>query len=133
MFRIKFCREIILKLLYQIDVLGLMDTPLEPVFEDNANFLKGLTDDEEEYIRRIIAKVIEKRDDIDQSISKNLIGWKLTRLAPIDRNLLRMGVSEAFFNDQKAVIIDDILRIAKKYSEEESYKIINAILDKIIK
>lgn len=132
MFRIKYCREIILKLMYQIDLLGLMDTPLETIFDNNVNFLRSLNDDEKEYIRKIIANIIEKRDTIDESISNNLIGWKLTRLTPIDRNLLRMGISESYFNDQKAVIIDDILRIAKKYSEEESYKIINAILDKVI-
>ena len=43
-----------------------------------------------------------------------------------------MGMGEAYFNDQKAIIIDDVVRIAKKYGDKESYKIINAILDKVI-
>ncbi len=56
----------------------------------------------------------------------------MNRLALIDRNLLRMGIAEASFNSEKPIIIDDLLRIAKKYSDADSYKLINAILDKVI-
>lgn len=66
-------------------------------------------------------------------IADNLIGWKLERLMAVDRNLLRMGIAESYINDQKAIIIDDVVRIAKKYGGEESYKIINAVLDKVLK
>jgi N utilization substance protein B len=75
---------------------------------------------------------MDRKKEIDASISANLIGWKLNRLALIDRNLLRMGIAEASFNSEKPIIIDDVLRIAKKYSDAESYKLINAILDKVI-
>ena len=57
----------------------------------------------------------------------------MKRLITVDRNLLRMGIAESYFNKEKAIIIDDIIRIAKKYSEKDSFKIINAILDKVIK
>ncbi len=43
-----------------------------------------------------------------------------------------MGIAEASFNSEKPIIIDDVLRIAKKYSDADSYKLINAILDKVI-
>jgi transcription termination factor NusB len=43
-----------------------------------------------------------------------------------------MGIAESHFNDQKAVIIDDIIRIAQKYGDQDDYKFINAILDKVI-
>jgi N utilization substance protein B len=77
-------------------------------------------------------KILENKEKIDQLIKQNLIGWKLERLMAVDRNLLRMGIAESYFSPQKAVIIDDIVRIAKKYGGEESYKIINALLDKVI-
>ena len=80
MFRIKYCREIVLKLMYQMDLLGLMDTPLETIFAENKNFLRGLIDDEKAYIRKIITKAVEKKEKIDEQISRNLIGWKLSRL-----------------------------------------------------
>jgi len=132
MFRVKYSRETILKLLYLIDVLGLSGENPAEILKKNTNFFKALTDEEEEFIVRIIKKIEEEKETIDDLIRKNLIGWKLGRLMSIDRCLLRMGIAESKFNDQKAVIIDDIIRIAKKYGGEESYKIINAILDKVI-
>ena len=132
MFRIKYSREVVLKLLYQIDILGLEGEDIENLLPKNRNFFKGLNSVEEGFILGIVNKVVEEREKIDSLISNNLIRWKLTRLMLIDRNLLRMGIAESFMNDQKAVIIDDIVRIAKKYGGEDSYKIINAILDKVI-
>jgi N utilization substance protein B len=132
MFRIKYSREVALKLLYQIDILKLDRENLAGLLKKNSNFFKGLNSTEEEFVLKIISYVTEKKEMIDELISKRLIRWKLKRLMSIDRNLLRMGIAESFFNDQKAVIIDDIVRIAKKYGGEDSYKIINAILDKVI-
>ena len=133
MFRIKFSREIILKILYQIDVNKEFDKNPEDYFETNSLILKGVNEVEMGFIKNIVDYIIKNRSQIDSLISKNLIGWKIERLTPIDRNLLRMGIAESNFNDKKAVIIDDIIRIAKKYSEKDSYKIINAILDKVTK
>lgn len=132
MFRVKYSRETTLKLLFQIDVLGLDGKDVPEILEVNKNFFKNLNETEKEFVIKIIEKIREEKDEIDGIIAKNLIGWKLDRLLSIDRNLLRMGIAESQFNDQKAVIIDDIIRIAKKYGSEESYKIINAILDKVI-
>ncbi len=133
MFRIKFSREIILKILYQIDVNKEFDKNPEKHFEKNSLILKGVNEVEMGFIKKIVDYIIKNTSRIDKLISQNLIGWKIERLTPIDRNLLRMGIAESNFNDKKAVIIDDIIRIAKKYSEKDSYKIINAILDKVIK
>jgi transcription antitermination protein NusB len=132
MFRIKYSREVVLKLLYLIDALHLQDVGAPEVLENNLCFFKGLNSMEKDFIHNVVGKILVEKDSIDKKISDNLIGWKLERLMAVDRSLLRMGISESFFNDQKAVIIDDVIRIAKKYGGEESYKIINAILDKVI-
>jgi N utilization substance protein B len=104
----------------------------ERLLRNNGNFFKGITRLEKKFILNIIKKVLDEKDKIDRLISNNLIGWKLARLMPIDRALLRMGVAESLFNTDKAILIDDVVRIAKKYGGEDSYKIINAILDKVI-
>jgi transcription antitermination protein NusB len=133
MFRIKFSRELILKLLYQIDIQDLDDDyTAKDLLEDNQFFIKGLTKVERDFILKIVQKVLDEKGLIDQLISNNLVGWKLDRLMIVDRTLLRMGVAESFFNSPKAVIIDDIIRIAKKYGGNDSYKIINAVLDKVL-
>ena len=132
MFRVKYSREVILKLLYQIDVMDQFKTPVSEILEGSSNFFKDINEIEREFITDIINRIVENRDNIDERISKDLIGWKLERLTPIDRNLIRMGIAEAEKTGKKIIIIDDIVRIAKKYGGDESYKIINAVLDKVI-
>ena len=133
MFRIKYSREAVLKLLYQVDIMRLDNQfTAEQLLRNNRNFFKGIYQSERDFILKIVQKVLDEKDKIDKLISENLIGWKLDRLMPVDRTLLRMGVAESYFNNQKAIIIDDVIRIAKKYGGEDSYKIINAILDKVI-
>ena len=107
MFRIKYSREAVLKILYQLDVLGLKKMTATELLQNNINFFKGLNKREKEFILDVAGKVIEEKEKFDELISKNLIGWKLERLMPVDRCLLRMGISESYFNDQKAIIIDD--------------------------
>jgi N utilization substance protein B len=115
MFRIKYSREVALKLLYQIDVLGQeKDETASQLLQKNIRFFKGLNEREKKFVIDIVQNVMENKEKIDQLISRNLIGWKLERLVYMDRNLLRMGIAESTFNDQKAIIIDDIVRIAKK-------------------
>lgn len=132
MFRIKFCREIILKLLFAEDVMGSESLESDYMLDTGKPFYKELTKAETKFVKETIDTLQNNKETIDTQISKHLIGWKLKRLTPVDRNLLRMGISESYNNNQKAIIIDDIIRIAKKYGEEDSYKIINAVLDKVL-
>jgi N utilization substance protein B len=132
MFRIKYSREIILKILYQVDILKCEAAQSGLLIEEYFNSFKRVNPDEEKFIRRMVQIVLDDKARIDALITANLIDWKLNRLAPIDRNLMRMGIAEATFNSEKPIIIDDLIRIAKKYSEGDSYKLINAILDKVI-
>jgi transcription antitermination protein NusB len=132
MFRIKYSREIILKILYQIDVLKCDAAQSGPLIEEYFKSFKRVNPDEEKFIRRMVQIVLDEKGRIDALITANLIDWKLNRLAPIDRSLMRMGIAEATFNSEKPIIIDDLIRIAKKYSDADSYKLINAILDKVI-
>lgn len=132
MFRVKYSREVILKLLYQIDILDQFDVPVAEIIEDNNNFFKDINEVEMGFITDITNRIISDRESIDSKISQNLIGWKIERLTPIDRNLIRMGIAEVQKTGNKVIVIDDIVRIAKKYGGDESFKIINAVLDKVI-
>lgn len=132
MFRIKYSREVALKILYELDALKYGPAQAAPVIDGYFRDFPGANPDEEAFIRRLVQTVLDDRQAIDQAIAASLVGWKIERLALVDRNLLRMGIAEARFNSEKPIIIDDVLRIAKKYSEADSYKLINAILDKVI-
>jgi len=132
MFRIKYSREVILKVLFQLDALGMNPEEIPAVTEGTFELFKGLSTEERAFVSRVVGEVMADLDRIDRLISDNLIGWKLSRLTPVDRNLLRMGIVEYRSLPEKAVIIDEAVRIAKKYGEQDSYRIVNAVLDKVI-
>ncbi len=132
MFRIKHSREVALKILYQWDVLGYIDDEINEIKKNSFEIFKGLRKDEKMFVENLVDEVVKNKSRIDKTIKENLIGWKLTRLNPIERNLMRMALVECINPKEKAVIIDDAVRIAKKYSDQDSYKIINAVLDKVL-
>ncbi len=75
---------------------------------------------------------IAKIDDIITTTSRN---WSLDRMAAIDRCVLRLAVCEMMFlaDAPTAVIIDEAIEMAKKFSTENSGKFVNGVLDSIAK
>ena len=61
--------------------------------------------------------------------------WRLSRMAVVDRNIIRMCVYEFLHENDtpKLVIIDEAIEIAKKYGTQKSSQFINGILDGILK
>ena len=68
-------------------------------------------------------------DDLLAKISEN---WRPDRLAPVDRNILRLAIYELRAKHQDTpprVAIDEALKLAQKFSSEESPAFLNGILD----
>ncbi len=132
MFRVKYSREIALKILFQVDVLRLDAGAGGELAGEFLHQHARVSDAERDYILGIVDTVLRDQEAMDGLIAQHLIGWKLSRISPVDRCLIRMGIAEARRGGQKPIIIDDVIRIAKKYGEADSYKFINAILDKVV-
>lgn len=77
-----------------------------------------------------LERFIENIDLIDTELKKALKDAKLERLSYIDRALLRLAIFEIYIEEEIAyqIIINDIVEIAKNFSDDNSYKFINAIL-----
>ncbi|MBS3991244.1 MAG: hypothetical protein KGZ51_04165 [Erysipelothrix sp.] len=59
-------------------------------------------------------------------------GWVFDRLPMIDRAILFMAISEITLEfDEKAIIINEAIEISKIFSEQDQYKYINGLLDKL--
>jgi len=73
--------------------------------------------------------------EIDKLIQSRAENWRLTRMAAVDRNILRLAVFELLSDDSTpdTVVINEALEIAKKYSTQESAQFVNGILDNIRK
>lgn len=77
-----------------------------------------------------LEKFIENINLIDTELKKAFKDAKLERLSYIDRALLRLAIFEIYIEEEIAyqIIINDIVEIAKNFSDDNSYKFINAIL-----
>tara|TARA_B100001564_G_scaffold353517_2_gene362611 strand:- start:294 stop:749 length:456 start_codon:yes stop_codon:yes gene_type:complete len=87
------------------------------------------------YTRELFNCVVEKKLWADDLISQCLENWEYSRVAILDKILLRMGVSEIYHIDDvpPKVSISEMVEIAKVYSTEESSSFVNGILDTIYK
>lgn len=93
------------------------------------------TQDVKSYAKTVVENIIANKTEIDALIEEFSIGWDISRMVSIDRNILRMAISELLYNKEQVpqkVIIDEAIELAKRYSTEDSSSFINGILGKII-
>ncbi len=71
---------------------------------------------------------------IDEQIQKYSNGWDISRLVKIDKDILRIAITELLFTKGAPVkvIVDEAVELAKKYSTEDSSSFVNGILAKVI-
>ena len=77
----------------------------------------------------------EQIEKIDLLLARHAEHWRVSRMAAVDRNILRLATFELLFEVQtpRAVIINEALEVARKFSTSESIHFINGILDSIRK
>lgn len=91
---------------------------------------EGVRSFAEQLVRSTIANVSK----IDPLIADTAEHWRLSRMAAIDRLILRLAIGEFLDGDTpRNVVINEALELAKTFSGEESAKFINGILDAIKK
>lgn len=81
----------------------------------------------------LISGVVASRNELDEIICRTATNWRLERMAPTDRNVLRMGLYEMTkMGTPAAVVIDESIEIAREFGTENSSSFVNGILDKLI-
>jgi transcription antitermination protein NusB len=86
-----------------------------------------------EFADQLFEGTIKRLKEIDKVIQQHTKNWRLSRMAVVDRNVLRLAVFE-FLSGGKTpdtVIINEALEIARKFSTNESAQFVNGILDSI--
>ena len=120
--------------LYSWDV---SQTPLEDLLKfswQNAQVPEDSDSDETAFARIIVTGTIEHVAQIDELIKNHLsANWTMERINKVTLAILRMSIYEMEFqkDSQKNIVIDEAVNIAREYGLEDSYKFINAVLDKI--
>lgn len=87
-----------------------------------------------DYAVQIAEKFKENAEAVDEQIQKFAKGWDIQRLVKMDKDVLRIAITELLFikDAPMKVIVDEALELAKKYSTDESSSFINGILAKVI-
>ena len=76
----------------------------------------------------------QEAESINALIVKCAANWRLDRMPVVDRNILRMAIYELkFVGTPPAVVIDEALELARRYSEEDAVPFINGVLDAVRK
>jgi len=75
----------------------------------------------------------ERSEEIDGLIEKHAQHWRMERMAAVDRNIMREAVAEllGYPETPRAVVINEALEIARKFSTPESVQFINGVLDSV--
>lgn len=75
----------------------------------------------------------DRGEEIDKLIERHAEHWRMERMAAVDRNLLRAAVAEmlAYPDTPRAVVINEALEIARKFSTPESVQFVNGVLDSV--
>lgn len=87
----------------------------------------------DELTRLLVAGVEQHGRDIDDLIAAHSKGWTLQRMPTIDRNVLRIGIFELMGRPEVpvAVVIDEAVELAKRFSTDDSGRFVNGVLSAI--
>ena len=73
-----------------------------------------------------------RRPELDEILTNALVDWQLSRLAKIDRNILRLAVAElCILGIPDRVAINEAIELAKRYSTEDGHRFINGVLRRV--
>ncbi len=127
-------REAALQMLYLWEVGGLdaasADERYWAVVADDA---PALPDTARVFAQRLAHGTITRVAALDAVIERHAQNWRLSRMAVIDRLILRLGTYELLHEPDTpaGVVIDEALELARTFSEEDAVRFVNGVLDAI--
>jgi len=115
-----------LQTLYQLDIA-------EGEGGGKAETVPEVTGDDQAFSALLVRGTRENIAEIDGVIEKYAEHWSLSRMAVVDRNILRLAVYELRYQKETPykVVIDEAVELAKKFGSDDSGGFINGILDRV--
>ena len=84
----------------------------------------------DDFVDSLVRGTVEKQEEIDGMIRRHLQHWRLERMAAVDRNILRLATYELLATTTPpAVVIDEALELARRFSNDEAVQFVNGVLD----
>jgi N utilization substance protein B len=93
----------------------------------------NLSEDNNAFVRQLVSQVLQHREEIDRNIQQFAPTWPVEQLSVIDRNILRLAISEILFDNIVTVkiAINEAVELAKKFGGESSSRFVNGVLGSV--
>ena len=121
-------REKAMVVLYQIDILksNKCEYNVENLITENLEV-------DNEFVRNIVYGVETHLEQLDEIANGHMKDWSINRIDKTGAAILRIGLFEILYEEEtpNIVAINEAVELAKKYSDDNVRKIINAVLDKV--
>jgi N utilization substance protein B len=132
-------RTIALQTLFELDMRDELSIPIDAVeqiiIRNTAEFGEGIKDTS--FTKNIVTNALSRRITIDDIITRAAPDWPLEKIGIVDRNILRIGLTELLFGDRSQVppkvAIDEAIELAKSFAGDTSGRFVNGVLGAIYK
>lgn len=136
----RVAREIVVQSLYQME-MNLVESEeaisilLEEASEENET--ERVIKDEiklKEYVLELVNGTWSNKVAIDELLGHYLVGWQISRLSRVDRQVLRLATYEMVYQEDvpAKVVVNEAIDLAKHFGTEDSGKFVNGVLGKMI-
>ena len=129
-------RSVVFQTLFEWDTSNIPDTDAPAILERNVQEFGG-EDTDRAFMEQLLQGVLAKRPDLDLVIEKAAPDWPLPKIAPVDRNILRIGLFELLFADRTQVpakvAINEAIELAKIFGGDSSGRFVNGVLGAVYK
>lgn len=129
-------RSVVLQTLFEWDTSHAEESAVADMLSRNVEEFGG-EDTDRPFMDALLKGVIAKRPDLDLVITKAAPDWPLERIAPVDRNILRIGLFELLFADRTQVpakvAINEAIELAKIFGGDSSGRFVNGVLGAVYK
>jgi transcription antitermination protein NusB len=129
-------RSIVLQSLFEWDLNSIEKSAMsETLMRNVEEFAQNKSDTP--FMEKLLDGVLQKQTELDLIIEKAAPEWPIDRIAPVDRNILRLGLYELLFSDRKEVpakvAINEAIELAKQFGGENSSRFVNGVLGAVYK
>ncbi len=124
-------RELALKALYAYEISG---SDAQQISDDVISSSQ-IKEQAKTFSQALFKKAAQNVEKIDNLIKGSVKSWDFSRIALVEKNILRIGICELLFFSETpaAIIINEAVELAKRYGEKDSKGFINGVLDYIAK
>lgn len=90
----------------------------------------AIVPEERQFASRLIATIIERSAEVDESLTAVTANWRLERLGAIERSVLRLAAAELLRGETPPrVVLQEAIHLAERYGTERSARFVNGVLD----